>query len=230
MLDLLQGPQHIPARGFFQWKVLRSFLTAFLPVTLFQFLFTLFGIQRADRQSYSHFATETVESQKMEIVSFLFKLQALLSWNLSSDLGPASSLQCPLEQVSSHIKPQLPTENWWKRILCPTSSDAVSELRVWCRKASVLPQAEEWGQGFRHTGGHRSPRNSSSRQLLSLLPRDSCQAGWVMQRYEGHPFKTDGGLRGPLAESWGRMCSLPLTWPTLFYFIWKKFIGSTCKW
>lgn len=61
-----------------------KFLDCFPTCDLVWFLFTLLEYKGADRQSYSHFATETVESQKMEIVSFLFKLQALLSWNLSS--------------------------------------------------------------------------------------------------------------------------------------------------
>ena len=40
-------------------------------------------------------ASETVESQKMELVSFLLELQVLLF--LSSDLGQPTSIQCPLE-------------------------------------------------------------------------------------------------------------------------------------
>lgn len=212
MLDLLQGPPSTSAEVSFNgrcWEV--SWLLSYLWPCLIP-LHT-FGIQRADRQSYSHFATETVESQKMEIVSFLFKLQALLSWNLSSDLGQPTSLQCPLEQVSSHIKPQLPTENWWKRIPhIPSSSDAVCSCRSDAGRPQSFPELRSGAKVLDTQADIGVPGvRASSRQLLSLLPRDSCQAGWVMQRYEGHPLRQMGawGAHWQSHEAECAHCHLP---------------------
>ena len=67
------------------------------------------------------------------------------------------------------------------------------QLRVWCRRASVLPWAEEWGRVLDTQVG--TGIHASGHQLLSSLPRDSCRTGWVMQRCAGHPLRQMG--------SWG---------------------------
>lgn len=190
-----------------------KFLDCFPTCDLVWFLFTLLEYKGPDRQSYSHFATETVESQKMELVSFLFKLQVLLSWNLSSDLGQPTSLQCPLEQVSSLIKPQLPTENWWKRIPhIPSSSDAVCSCRSDAGRPQSFPELRSGAKVLDTQADIGVPGvRASSLQLLSLLPRDSCQAGWVMQRYEGHLLRQMGawGAHWQSHEAERAHCHLP---------------------
>ena len=212
------GPtQHI-SRGFCLWKVLSSFLTAFLPVTLYDSSSHFWNTK--GRQSYSHLVSETVESQKMELVSFLLELQVLLFLKPELWFGPAYFPAVspwvsffPHQASTSHIKPQLPTENWGKRIPhIPSSSDALCSCRSDAGGPQSFPELRSGAKVLDTQADTGVPGvHASSRQLLSLLPRDSCQAGWVMQRYAGHPLRQMGawGAHGQSHEAACAHCHLP---------------------
>lgn len=224
--------QHI-SRGFFHgrcWEV--SWLLS--TCDLVWFLFTLLEYKGQTQTVLFPFCHWNSWEPENGNVSFLFKLQALLSWKrLSSGFGSA---YFPAGVLLSKF---LPTSSLNFLLKTDEEDYPTSPLAQMLSAAAGLMQeglspSLSWGvgQGFRHTGGHRSPRSSCIQSPVAefvaqrLMPSRLGDAEvWRA------PFKTDGGLRGPLAESWGRMCSLPLTWPTLFILFWKKkFIGSTCKW
>ena len=234
----LRPTQHI-SRGFCPWKVPISFLTASPTCDLGWFLFTLWEYTGQTDSLIPILPVKQLRARKRDLFLSCLNGKCYFSWNLSSGMGQPTSLQCLLEQVSSHIKPQLPISrlNFPLKTVergCPTSLLAQMLDACSCRSDAGGPQsfpelrsgAKVWDtQADTGAPGVRASR----RQLLSFLPRDVpgrlgdaevCRA----------PFKTAGGLTGPRAEPWGSMCSLPLTWPTLFILFEKKFVGRTCKW
>lgn len=222
------GPtQHI-SRGFCPWKVLRSFLTAFLPVTLFDSSSYFWNTK--GRQTVL-FPSCQWNSWEPENGTCFFPARTASAAFPELWFGPAYFHTVspwvsffPHQASTPHIKPQLPTENWWKRVPhIPSSSDAVCSCRSDAGGPQFFPELRSGAKVLdtqADTGVH-----ASSRQLLSLLPRDSYQAGWVMQRYAGHPLRQMGAW-GAHGHPWGmpmRQHVLIATYLTnTFYFIRKK--------
>lgn len=218
------GPtQHISG-GFCPCKVLRSFLTAFLPVTLFDPCSHFWDTK--GRQTFLFPSCQWINWEPEKWLLFLScsQWQVLLFLKPELWFGPTyfsavSKFFFPHQASNFHLK----IDEWGY----PTSLPAQTLSAAAGLMQEGLSPSLSWGvgQGSRHTGRHRNSciwppaAEFAARRLVldRLGDAEVCRA----------PFKTDGVLRGPWAQPWpwsspGSPCSLPLTWPTLFIFLFKK--------